>query len=218
MKKIYEKALKKLPGTKKRNQEYRDYIAKSIEDFVSENPDATEEDVKESIGSAEQVRAAFIDGLSEEELAAGERERKKKRSIKTAVLVIVFIPVFFFSGRFLYRYFNPEIDIVISRPVNPDAQYYIEKPSVGFSDTALGISARKKYQIEAYWAQAQAIFYKLYTVYGKYESCQIYCRVEVRDGATFTTWYGTAVNQDGKTEQVREEYAVAFVLDKAPEE
>ena len=217
MNKEYEKALRNLPGTKEHGREYREYIAKSIDDYLSGSPDATEEEIAEFIGSPEQVRAAYMDGLSEEERRAGEEQRGKSRRLRTAVAALVLLPLVFFAGRFCYRYFFPEIDIVISRPVNQEAEHYVEYPSVGFQDTALGMSARKAYEIEVYSDQVRAFVYEeLYRRYGK-NPCHIECKVENKDGCTVTTWYGTATNMDGQVEEVYEERVVRFILDPHPE-
>ena len=213
----YLRALKDLPGGRGKNEEYRKYIRGSIEEVYGNQPEDGEQAVLELLGEPEAVRESYVQSLSPEELELGRRKKRSRRTRKLAVLIPVCVIVLVLVWFCVQRYYFAPATVVIARPIDREAERYIECPRLVHPDAPLGVSPKMAYWDRLFMDNTAQIYQELWDKYP--EGCHITCEVRVQRGKTLVIWTGTGVTAEGLTEEVGRRYSfpLAFRV-KEPEE
>lgn len=137
--------------------------------------------------------------------------RYEKKIIIIAAVVLVISVVGFISYT-VWDYYTPHYQIVKSKPVNEQTDFYLESFSIGCSSNTEepADSLKKSLEISDTCVNKHAEFVSLYTA-----PTHITAQCEVKNGKTIVTYSGTATNKsDGKTVDVNEQLVFDFVLTK----
>ena len=204
----YLKRLKRLPGGRDKNAEYRNYIRGSIQEVFAAHPDTGEQAVRELLGAPETARNSYIQNLSPEELECGRKERKRARNRWLAFLIPAAVLLLFTAGLFVRCYYFPVIRVAIGRPVVGDADTYLEKPMLVGTGSIFGQSPR----ITVYELMfLQNCDFMTREFERKYPNGHhISCTVKAGKGETVIVWTGTGITEDGITEEVQEQYVCPY--------
>ena len=208
----YQKALKCLPGSRKKNEEYRNYIRDSIQEVFKAQSDDAEQSVLELLGTPEAVKNSYIESLSPEELEIGHQEQKKKNQHRIAVLAPVCILLAVIIGLFIWIHFFPETDVAIAKPVDQNALFYIERPVLIGTGNALekvfGKSANRTLHERMFidnTSQMEQYFLQRYP-----NGCHITCTVLEGKKETAVRWTGTGTTAEGMEDTVFEQYVCPY--------
>lgn len=101
LKKYYRDIKNEIPNNYSGKMDIINNIRQNIEDFLTEQPESSFDDVLSEFGSASEIVASFIDDMSTEEIAALLKKDRRKRHCTWAICVVTLLLV---GGLCYYMY------------------------------------------------------------------------------------------------------------------
>ena len=200
----YDRALRSLPGSGKKNEEYRAYVRSSIREVFAARPEAGEAELRELLGDPETAREDYIRSLSPEELQEGQREKRKRRDRRLAILLPLCLLFVVIVGLFIRFAFFPTTTVSIARPVDGSAEKYVERPMLMMAGGLTEVPARAALQARLFVDNCTLQLQEMEERYP--ERCHIVCSVTAEKGKTTVLWTGVGTTAEGVEEAVRREY------------
>ena len=201
----YDKALKKLPGSREKNEEYRRYIRSSIQETLAAGPDAGARAVRELLGEPEMVRESYVQSLSPEELALGQSERGKRKKRRRAVLLPLCAIVLVLAGWLVRSHFFPTMHVYVAVPTHQSAERYLERPMLIITrEGVFGMSARASLRAVEFMDNVNFLLQQMEEKYP--ERRHIVCAVTTDNDGTTVHWTGTGTTAAGEAEDVDVQY------------
>ncbi|HZK21733.1 MAG TPA: hypothetical protein VFC76_05590 [Oscillospiraceae bacterium] len=134
--------------------------------------------------------------------------RKRFWVIVTAVVAVIIV-----LGTSLYFYYRPYVAFISMKPSDPIGSSYTELVSVADtykSERFLPKSFTKN--LNEFGKKNQEVFLEYTEQYKK--PMNVHAKIEIKNGQTVVTYYGTVTAKDGQTEEYNKQLVFDFILTK----